>query len=496
MEQLKKYLLKLKIKLLFELWYKLFLKFFIAGMIIMIVFAVISKWNYLCDSKLFFIIVLTVVLLCSFAMTYFKRITWQKTAEQADKLGYEERFITALELLEKNTVLNNMEQLAVKDAFQKANECELHKKYQLTLPKKQIQILVLLFAVLFGTSFITTTQQKEAERYSFAQLKKIEEVKKEIDREKEFDEDVLKAFDKEMDSITKNLKRAQTLEESKKLVEEAQQAIKALEKDSIPEDLKKTAEKLSQSEKTKELANALEQGDTQQINNQMDKLLSQMENMSQQELEQIAQAMNDMVKELSDEELKELLENLSEQLSKGNLAQANIKGQALKGKLATLSNQNKELIQNMENLNQALASENTTSKTEHSGQSGQLGEGQGQGQGEGEQSGMGQGGSGQGGGEGSNSGQGRGSGHQQTEKIYTRKAENMSGYSTQLQGQQNEQGQTNITREQTIGEIGQSVPYEQVYDSYRNNALRDIENSDVPYGMRELVSEYFSTLEQ
>ena len=244
------------------------------------------------------------------------------------------------------------------------------------------------------------------------------------------------------------------------------------------------------------LFRSLEQGDTQQINNQMDKLLSQMENMSQQELEQIAQAMNDMGKELSDEELKELLENLSEQLSKGNLAQANIKGQALKGKLATLSNQNKELIQNMENLNQALASENTTSKTEHSGQSGQLGEGQGQGQGEGEQSGMGQGGSGQGGGEGSNSGQGRGSGHQQTEKIYTRKAENMSGYSTQLQGQQNEQGQTNITREQTIGEIGQSVPYEQVYDSYRNNALRDIENSDVPYGMRELVSEYFSTLEQ
>ena len=408
MEQLKKYLLKLKIKLLFELWYKLFLKFFIAGMIIMIVFAVISKWNYLCDSKLFFIIVLTVVLLCSFAMTYFKRITWQKTAEQADKLGYEERFITALELLEKNMVLSSMEQMAVKDTFQKANECELHKKYQLTLPKKQIQILVLLFAVLFGTSFITTTQQKEAERYSFAQLKKIEEVKKEIDREKEFDEDVLKAFDKEMNSIAKNLKRAQTLEESKKLVEEAQQAIKALEKDSIPEDLKKTAEKLSQSQKTKELANALEQGDTQQINNQMDKLLSQMENMSQQELEQIAQAMNDMGKELSDEELKELLENLSEQLSKGNLAQANIKGQALKGKLATLSNQNKELIQNMENLNQALAFENTTSKTQQSGQSGQLGEGQGQGQGEGEQSGSGQGGSGQGGGEGSNSGQGRG----------------------------------------------------------------------------------------
>lgn len=496
MEQLQKQLFKLKIKLLFELWYKLFLKFAIVGMVIAIVFAIISKCKYVIDSTLFFSIFIAVVLFCSIATTYYKRITWQKTAQQADKLGYEERFITALELLEKNTALSNMEQMAVDDALKKANENELHKQYQLTLPKKQIKVIAILFAVLFGTNFITTAQQKEAERYSFAQLKKIEEVKSEIDREKEFDEDVLKAFDKEMDNITKNLKRAQTLEESKKLVEEAQQTIKALEKDSIPEDLKKTAEKLSQNEKTKELANALEQGDTQQINNQMDKLLSQMENMSQQELEQIAQVMNDMGEELSDEELKELLENLSEQLSKGNLSQANIQGQALKGKLATLSSKNEDLIQNMENLNQALASENTTSKTEQSGQSGQLGEGQGEGQGEGEQSGMGQGGNGQGGGQGSNTGQGRGSGHQQTEKVYTRKAENMAGYATQLQGQQNEQGQTNITREQTIGEIGQSVPYEQVYDSYRNNALRDIENSDVPYGMRELVSEYFSTLEQ
>ena len=496
MEQLQKQLFKLKIKLLFELWYKLFLKFAIVGMVIAVAFAIISKCKYVIDSTLFFSILIAVVLFCSIAMTYYKRITWQKTAQQADKLGYEERFITALELLEKNTALSNMEQMAVDDALKKANENELHKQYQLTLPKKQIKVIAILFAVLFGTNFITTAQQKEAERYSFAQLKKIEEVKSEIDREKEFDEDVLKAFDKEMDNITKNLKRAQTLEESKKLVEEAQQTIKALEKDSIPEDLKKTAEKLSQNEKTKELANALEQGDTQQINNQMDKLLSQMENMSQQELEQIAQVMNDMGEELSDEELKELLENLSEQLSKGNLSQANIQGQALKGKLATLSSKNEDLIQNMENLNQALASENITSKTEQSGQSGQLGEGQGQGQGEGEQSGMGQGGNGQGGGQGSNTGQGRGSGHQQTEKVYTRKAENMAGYATQLQGQQNEQGQTNITREQTIGEIGQSVPYEQVYDSYRNNALRDIENSDVPYGMRELVSEYFSTLEQ
>ena len=284
------------------------------------------------------------------------------------------------------------------------------------------------------------------------------------------------------------------MEESKKIVEQAQQAVKALEKESMSEDLKKVSEKLSQNEKTKDLANALETGDAKAINAQMDSLLSEMEDLPQEVLEQIAQALDD-IGEINDEELAELLKNLSQQLSSGNMAQAITQGQALKGKLASLSSENTDLVQNMENLNQALA-ENTSSKTEQSGQSGQQGDGQGQGQGEGEQSGSGQGGQGQGSGQGMNSGQGRGRGHQETEKIYTRKAENMAGYQTQLQGQQNEQGQTNITREQTIGERGQSLPYEQVYQSYRNNALKDIENSDVPYGMRELVSEYFSTLEQ
>ncbi len=494
MEQLQKRLLKLKVKLIWELWLKIFLKFVIVGVAISIIYVLISKWKYLFDDTVLFTIIVLAVLFCSFIVTYLKRITWQKTAKIADKLGYEERFITALELLEQKREYTKVEKLVIEDALQKAQQCDISKKYKLTIPKKEIQIIVVLFVALFGTNVITTSQQKQAEQYAAAQLKKIEQVKSEINKEQEIKEDALKAFNKEMNTLTKNLKKAQTVEESKKIVEQAQQAVKALEKENMSEDLKKVSEKLSQNEKTKDLANALETGDTKAINMQMDMLLSEMEDLPQEVLEKIAQALDD-IGEINDEELAELLENLSQQLSSGNMTQAITQGQALKGKLASLANENTDFVQNMENLNQALA-ENVSSKTEQSGQSGQQGDGQGQGQGEGEQSGSGQGGQGQGSGEGMNSGQGRGSGHQETEKIYTRKAENMSGYQTQLQGQQNEQGQTNITREQTIGERGQSLPYEQVYQSYRNNALRDIENSDVPYGMRELVSEYFSTLEQ
>lgn len=493
MERLQKHLWKLKLKLSFEQWYQIFLKCSIIAMFLSILYLILSKWKYLCDSRLFFIILIFFVFFVSSIITFLKRITWQKTAQTADKLGYEERFITALELLEQNKAHSNIEKMVIEDAIQKAQE-DIEKKYLLTVPKKELQLIVLLFAIMFSTNVISTKQQREAEQYAAAQLRKIEEVKSEINREQKFEEDALKAFQKEIDNITKNLKRAQTVEESKKILEEAQQALKALEKESIPEDLKKTAEKLSKHEKTKELANALERGDTPAINAQMDALLSELENLPQEKLEQISEALED-IGELNDQELKELLDNLSQQLSSGNMAQAVSKGQALKGKLAALSSETAELTKSLENLNQELA-QAASSKTEQSGQSGTQGNGMGQGQGEGEQSGSGQGGMGQGSGEGMNSGQGRGQGHQETEKIYTRKAENMAGYQTQVQGQVNEQGQSNLTREQTFGERGQSVPYEQVYHSYRNNALRDIENTDVPYGMRELVSEYFSTLEQ
>lgn len=492
-KELQKRLSKLKIKLMLELWLKSFLKFAVIGVMIAILYAVASKWKYIADKTIFFTVLFLLVLLFSLLYCFMKRISWKKTAQIADELGYEERFITAWEILQNNKEHSKIEQLVIDDAISKAN-ADISKQYHINIPKKQIQMIVVLFAVFFLTSMINTTQQQEAEQYAFAQLKKIEEVKNEINKEQDIDEEALQAFNKEINHITKNLKKAQTVEESKKMVEQAQQAVKALEKNSVHEDLKKMAEVLSQNEKTKGLADALQQADAQKINSEMDALLDKLENLSQQELEKIANALENL-EGINDEELAEMLDNLAQQLS-SNLSQATAQGAALKGKLSALASQSETAIQNMQNLNQALASENASNKTEFSGQSGQQGDGMGQGQGEGEQSGSGQGGQGQGSGEGKNSGQGRGVGHQETEKVYSRKAEAMGGYATQLQGQQNEQGQTNITREQTIGEKGQSVPYDTVYYSYKNDALRDIENSDVPYGMRELVSEYFSTLEQ
>lgn len=72
----------------------------------------------------------------------------------------------------------------------------------------------------------------------------------------------------------------------------------------------------------------------------------------------------------------------------------------------------------------------------------------------------------------------------------------MEGYGTQVSGAQNEGGQSTVTEGRSEGQRGRSLPYQEVVGSYRQEALSDMENEAVPYGVKQLVEEYFSTLEQ
>ena len=86
-------------------------------------------------------------------------------------------------------------------------------------------------------------------------------------------------------------------------------------------------------------------------------------------------------------------------------------------------------------------------------------------------------------------------GHQETERVFTRNAEGKAGFDAKVEGQENESGQTSMTEHRTMGEAGESLPYERVYQTYRNEAMKTLEEENVPYGMREMVAEYFSALE-
>ena len=49
---------------------------------------------------------------------------------------------------------------------------------------------------------------------------------------------------------------------------------------------------------------------------------------------------------------------------------------------------------------------------------------------------------------------------------------------------------------QSGGVNGQSVPYDKVVVDYKNQALKETENGNIPYGMKEVIAEYFSGLEK
>ena len=236
------------------------------------------------------------------------------------------------------------------------------------------------------------------------------------------------------------------------------------------------AKGLEQNEKTKELADALNRADEEAIQAAMQALMEQLAGLSAEQQAELAEMLAQAAGELSDEELREALEELAEALENGaNLTAA---GERLTAAAKTQAGKNASLRAALQKMNGQLAA----------GQNQGNGQGQGQGNGQGQGQGNGQG-------AGQNSGQGRGFGHQETERVFTRNAEGKAGFDAKVEGQENESGQTSMTEHRTMGEAGESLPYERVYQTYRNEAMKTLEEENVPYGMREMVAEYFSALE-
>lgn len=339
-----------------------------------------------------------------------------------------------------------------------------------------------------GAGFMPVRRDKDAEVYANAQLERIEQVKAEetpvLSKEEK------KVFLEAAKALEKDLKTAKTKKAAEEAVREAQQNMKQLEKESVSKDLKELAETLKQEENTAALSEALEQGDEASISQAMEQLLQKMAAMDKGQAASLAQQLAEAAENISDEELQEALKALEEALENG--ADPSEASEALKNALLSQAQVNSALRSSLQKLNRNVGQQSLAKKVEGEGES-TGGEGQGE---------SGQGNSGQTGSGGSgtagvgNGGQGRGFGHAEPEKIYTRSAAGKDGYDAQLKGTDSDEGQTTITEHRTMGQAGTSVPYDTVYGQYRNEAMETLENSSVPYGMRELVSDYFATLER
>ena len=469
-----------------------FLKWFIYGEtaagILCLAVVVLSKfWTEIPSLPLCGVFVLLGLLIALGAAFFLRKVTEKETAETADALGGAERMITTMELLGKGAQ-NPVEEMAVADGFAKAREMDFAKLYRMRLPVKVLRVLALVVVLTIGAGFMPVRRDAEAEAYANAQLERIEQVKKE--ETPELSKEEKKVFLEAAKALEKDLKTAKTKKAAEEAVREAQQNMKQLEKESVSKDLKELAETLKQEESTAALSEALEQGDSSAISKAMEQLLQKMAAMDKGQAASLAQQLAEAVENISDAELQEALKALEEALENG--ADQSEAGEALKNALLSQTQMNSALRSSLQKLNCNVGQQSLAKKVESNGES-PGGEGQGS---EGEGTG-GQAANGGNGGTGTGTGgQGRGFGHAEPEKIYTRSAAGKDGYDAQLKGTDSEEGQTTITEHRTMGQAGTSVPYDTVYGQYRNEAMETLENSSVPYGMRELVSDYFATLER
>ena len=469
-----------------------FLKWFIYGEtaagILCLAVVVLSKfWTEIPVLPLCGVFVLLGLLIALTAAFFLRKVTEKETAETADALGGAERMITTMELLGKGTQ-NPVEEMAVADGFAKAKETDFAKLYRMRLPVKVLRVLALVVVLTIGAGFMPVRRDKDAEVYANAQLERIEQVKAEetpvLSKEEK------KVFLEAAKALGKDLKTAKTKKAAEEAVREAQQNMKQLEKESVSKDLKELAETLKQEENTAALSEALEQGDEASISQAMEQLLQKMAAMDKGQAASLAQQLAEAAENISDEELQEALKALEEALENG--ADPSEASEALKNALLSQAQVNSALRSSLQKLNRNVGQQSLAKKVEGEGEStggeGQGSEGEGTG---GQTTNGGNGGTGTGTG-----GQGRGFGHAEPEKIYTRSAAGKDGYDAQLKGTDSDEGQTTITEHRTMGQAGTSVPYDTVYGQYRNEAMETLENSSVPYGMRELVSDYFATLER
>jgi hypothetical protein len=242
----------------------------------------------------------------------------------------------------------------------------------------------------------------------------------------------------------------------------------------------------------KALGNALANNDSKQVSNDLKNLAAQIGKMSAQQRSQLAQQLENAANQAGQQNpaLSSALHQLAKAVADGSpsevadatnaLQQATDQNAATQTQDNSINKASQSLQQTANNLTSTTDGSNSQGQSQsqqNQGQQGQQGQGQ-QGQG---QQGQGQG-QGQGhGGSGGTSGAGKNQGKNEQVTI---PGQTSSGSSTQ--SADNNTG---------VVQSGNSVPYSQVVEQYNQMAHDAIDNSNVSPDMKDLVHNYFNSLE-
>lgn len=526
--------MKKLIKVLKPLYFKLFIEKAImyfclgitVGFFIDMFLVIISKFTYIDSFIKLLILIPFIFAFLSLFLLIFKKPSYYETALKADKLGFKERFITAFEILKENKNTDNQyNKLIVDDALEKAEKADFKKLYKIVVPKKMIKISVLIITISLVVGFIPSPksyeilEESELRTKIESEIKNIEKVKKELNLKSSESKEI----NAKIKELEKELRKAESEGKAIKAIQKTQAELKKISKNSVSKELANIGEKLTQNELTKNLGEQIKSGNIENMKQSIDDMVENLKNMNEEERNKMSKNLSDNLSQLAESPeaqnlINELANAMSNELTQEDINTINKNLSELSNIVENMANENSELRKAIDKLNEQMT--NSTNKLEEDKMEGtekkqdnqndsqqnqegnsENGNGQQEGTGQGQQgennkgSNTGESVNGQNGNAQNGNGQDRGKGHIENENIYSREAQNYNDYEVHLSGEKNESGNIEQKDKKGVGTAGNSIPYTKIYNKYKSEALNSLEDNDIPYGVREIVKDYFSTLE-
>lgn len=495
MEQLLKYLRPLKNRIHIKSIISTALTALTLALALDAVLVLFSKFRYVYGVFDIAAVLPVAILATALIICQFMRPSDYKTARIADSLGYKERFVTSMEIMLKKNP-SQLEQMVLDDAVSCAKGADFKALYGIK-PERYMLIAPLAAALLFAAAYFVPIQPGEelAEQQEMHELldESVKAMTEKIDTSN-LTAKQKKELKSELNSLKKELSRADNKSEAVSTIMKGQTKLKKIVENSENEQLKAIGSRLSQNKATQNIGEMLESGNIEQFNEEIKNLNDNLKNMTDDEIKELGKALKAAAQTSGiDGETKQLLDELGDalqnELTDEQLAEVSQNLSEFSDKINELAKQNEDIRSAVEKLNKDLAktSEELGGAAAQSGNGTQQGQqGQGQGQARGQGTGQSQ--------KGQSGGTQRGSGTIPNANIYTSNAQQYGDYDAELNGNGND-GTGDKIKTGTNGEKGEIVPYTDVYNEYKNEAMKNIEQDEIPYGVKDIVRDYFSSLE-
>ena len=144
------------------------------------------------------------------------RVTDYDAAEEGDRLGCDERLITAYGILRDGREKTPMEELAVKDAVDTAKKARLGEKYRISFPRRLALMLCAVLAASCLTGFAPDAASMCLRRQQNRRLRTPEEISKAINKDEELSELFKEEYNSIIKDLNRKLKRAKDAKEARK----------------------------------------------------------------------------------------------------------------------------------------------------------------------------------------------------------------------------------------------------------------------------------------